>query len=34
LERFQKQDSSLMERIRGCIEDSAPVANADAEVKA
>jgi hypothetical protein len=34
LERFQKQDSSLMERIRGCIVDSAPVANADAEVKA
>ncbi|GAU18097.1 hypothetical protein TSUD_52080 [Trifolium subterraneum] len=32
LERFQKEDPSLMENIRGCIVDSAPVANADAEV--
>lgn len=34
LERFQKQDPSLMEKIRGCIVDSAPVANPDPQVKA
>ncbi|CAI8601721.1 unnamed protein product [Vicia faba] len=32
LERFQKQDPSLMKKIRGCIVDSAPVANADPQV--
>lgn len=32
LEHFHRQDPSLMEKIRGCIVDSAPVANADAEV--
>lgn len=34
LEHFQKQDSSMMERIRGCIVDSAPVAYPDPQVKA
>jgi hypothetical protein len=34
LEHFHRQDPSLMDKIRGCIVDSAPVANADAEVKA
>ncbi|KAL0717474.1 hypothetical protein Bca4012_066796 [Brassica carinata] len=29
LEKFQKQDSSLMGRVKGCIVDSAPVAAAD-----
>jgi len=33
LERFQRQDPSLMEKIRGCIVDSAPVANPDPQVK-
>ncbi|XP_058772078.1 uncharacterized protein LOC131645903 [Vicia villosa] len=32
LERFQKQDPSLMGKIRGCIVDSAPVANPDPQV--
>ncbi|KAL1197704.1 hypothetical protein V5N11_012359 [Cardamine amara subsp. amara] len=32
LERFQKQDSSLMGRVKGCIVDSAPVAAADPTV--
>ncbi|CAK8574248.1 unnamed protein product [Lathyrus sativus] len=32
LEWFQKQDPSLMEKIRGCIVDSAPVANPDPQV--
>ena len=32
LEHFQKQDVSLMERIKCCIVDSAPVANLDPEV--
>ncbi|XP_057424399.1 uncharacterized protein LOC130717990 [Lotus japonicus] len=32
LEQFQKQDPSIMGRIRGCIVDSAPVANPDPEV--
>lgn len=32
LEHFQKQDPSVMERIRGCIVDSAPVAYPDAKV--
>jgi len=34
LEHFQRQDPSLMEKIRGCIVDSAPVANPDPQVKA
>jgi hypothetical protein len=33
LEHFQRQDPSLMEKIRGCIVDSAPVANPDPQVK-
>ncbi|KAJ1436353.1 hypothetical protein SESBI_04385 [Sesbania bispinosa] len=32
LEHFQKQDSSMMEKIRGCIVDSAPVAYPDPQV--
>nr|KYP69236.1 Transmembrane protein 53 [Cajanus cajan] len=32
LEHFQKQDPSVMERIRGCIVDSAPVAYPDAKI--
>ncbi|CAA7036453.1 unnamed protein product [Microthlaspi erraticum] len=32
LEKFQKQDSSLMGRVKGCIVDSAPVAAADPTV--
>lgn len=32
LENFQKQDPSLMGRIRGCIVDSAPVAAPDPQV--
>ncbi|KAF7808372.1 transmembrane protein 53 [Senna tora] len=32
LEQFQKQDPSIMGRIRGCIVDSAPVAHLDPEV--
>lgn len=32
LEKFQKQDLSLMSRIRGCIVDSAPVAAPDPQV--
>lgn len=32
LEKFQKQDSSLMRRVKGCIVDSAPVAAADPTV--
>lgn len=32
LEHFQRQDPSLMEKIRGCIVDSAPVANPDPQV--
>ncbi|GMJ12987.1 hypothetical protein like AT3G19970 [Hibiscus trionum] len=32
LEKFQKEDPSLMERIRGCIVDSAPVAAPDPQV--
>ncbi|KAL5760602.1 hypothetical protein ACOSP7_019117 [Xanthoceras sorbifolium] len=32
LEKFQKQDPSLMERIRGCVVDSAPVAAPDPQV--
>ncbi|VVA98302.1 unnamed protein product [Arabis nemorensis] len=32
LEKFQKQDSSLMQRVKGCIVDSAPVAAADPTV--
>lgn len=32
LEKFQKQDPSLMGRIRGCIVDSAPVAAPDPQV--
>ncbi|KAK9275222.1 hypothetical protein L1049_022484 [Liquidambar formosana] len=32
LEKFQKQDPSLMARIRGCIVDSAPVAAPDPQV--
>lgn len=32
LERFQNQDPSLTERIKGCIVDSAPVAEADPQV--
>lgn len=32
LERFQKLDSSLMGRVKGCIVDSAPVAAADPTV--
>uniref|UniRef100_A0A7N0TUT1 Transmembrane protein 53 n=1 Tax=Kalanchoe fedtschenkoi TaxID=63787 RepID=A0A7N0TUT1_KALFE len=32
LEKFQKQDPSLMSRIRGCIVDSAPVAAPDPQV--
>lgn len=32
LEKFQKQDSSLMGRVKGCIVDSAPVADADPTV--
>lgn len=32
LEKFQKQDPSLVGRIRGCIVDSAPVAAPDAQV--
>ena len=32
LEHFQKQDPSIMERIKGCIVDSAPVAYPDPEV--
>lgn len=32
LEKFQKQDPSLMGRIRGCIIDSAPVAAPDSQV--
>ncbi|XP_072968907.1 uncharacterized protein [Typha angustifolia] len=32
LEKFQKQDSSVMEKIRGCIVDSAPVAAPDPQV--
>ncbi|GLT30935.1 hypothetical protein SLA2020_057080 [Shorea laevis] len=32
LERFQKQDTSLMGRIKGCIVDSAPVASPDPQV--
>ena len=33
LEKFQKQDSSLMGRVKGCIVDSAPVAAADPTVR-
>ncbi|CAA0814801.1 alpha/beta-Hydrolases superfamily protein [Striga hermonthica] len=32
LEKFQKKDSSLTDRIRGCIVDSAPVDNPDPQV--
>lgn len=32
LEKFQKQDPSLIGRIRGCIVDSAPVAAPDPQV--
>ncbi|TXG46463.1 hypothetical protein EZV62_028037 [Acer yangbiense] len=32
LEKFQKQDPSIMRRIRGCIVDSAPVAAPDPQV--
>jgi hypothetical protein len=32
LEKFKKQDPSLMGRIRGCIVDSAPVAAPDPQV--
>ncbi|GMJ03404.1 hypothetical protein like AT3G19970 [Hibiscus trionum] len=32
LEKFQKQDPSLIERIRGCVVDSAPVAAPDPQV--
>ncbi|KAK1438021.1 hypothetical protein QVD17_03822 [Tagetes erecta] len=32
LEKFQRQDHALMERIKGCIVDSAPVAAADPQV--
>nr|XP_043606579.1 transmembrane protein 53 [Erigeron canadensis] len=32
LEKFQRQDNSLMGRIKGCIVDSAPVAAADSQV--
>lgn len=32
LEKFQKQDASLLGRIKGCIVDSAPVAAADPQV--
>lgn len=34
LEHFQRQDPSVMNRIKGCIVDSAPVAYPDPEVKA
>lgn len=32
LEKFKKQDPSLMGRIRGCVVDSAPVAAPDPQV--
>nr|GEZ87414.1 transmembrane protein 53 [Tanacetum cinerariifolium] len=32
LEKFQRQDDNLMDRIKGCIMDSAPVATVDPQV--
>lgn len=34
MEKFQQEDDALIERIRGCIVDSAPVAAPDPQVDA